>query len=146
MFQNILVPTDGTTSSDHAVRAAAEVAERFGAKLTLLHALPKYRSPYFPEAGLAWPNEDQYLTESSKNAVELLERAKVSAERQGLKVATMHVYNDGPAEAIVAVATETKADLIVMASHGRRGLQKLLLGSETQKVLAHIKLPVLVVR
>jgi nucleotide-binding universal stress UspA family protein len=64
MFQNILVPTDGTTSSDHAVRAAAEVAERFGAKLTLLHALPKYRSPYFPEVGLAWPTEDQYLTES----------------------------------------------------------------------------------
>lgn len=147
MFQRILVPTDGTTSSNRAVQAAAGVANRFGATLTLFHALPKFRSPYYPEgAAIAWPSEEEYLAESSEGAESLLAHAKAPIERKGVKVATVHVYNDFPAEAIVAAATKAKADLIVMASHGRKGLQKLLLGSETQKVLALTKLPVLVVR
>ena len=147
MFQRILVPTDGTASSNRAVQAAAAVANRFGATLTLFHALPKFRSPYYPDGSvIAWPTQKAYLAESAMSANNLLAQAKAPIERKGVKVATVHVYNDFPAEAIVAAATKAKADLIVMASHGRKGLQKLLLGSETQKVLALTKLPVLVVR
>ena len=86
------------------------------------------------------------MAESAKFADDLLANAKSKVERKGVKVATVYVYNDSPAEAIVAAATKAKADLIVIASHGRQGLQKLLLSSETQKVLALTKLPVLVVR
>ena len=146
MFQRILVPIDGTMNSNRAVQTAAGVANRFGATLTLFHASPKFRSPYYPEgAAIAWPSEKEYLAESSAGADNLLAHAKAPIERKGVKVATVHVYNDFPAEAIVAAATKAKADLIVMASHGRKGLQKLLLGSETQKILALTKLPVLVV-
>lgn len=147
MFRRILVPIDGTMNSNRALQAAAGVANRFGATLTLFHASPKFRSPYFPDgAAFAWPSEKEYLAESSEGAQSALARAKAPIERKGVKVATVHVYNDFPAEAIVAAATKAKADLIVMASHGRKGLQKLLLGSETQKVLALTKIPVLVVR
>lgn len=147
MFQRILVPTDGTPTSNRAVQAAAGVANRFGATLTLFHALPKFQSPYYPEGAVfAWPPEKEYLAESAKFADDLLANAKSKVERKGVKVATVYVYSDSPAEAIVAAATKAKAGLIVIASHGREGLQKLLLGSETQKVLALTKLPVLVVR
>ena len=147
MFQRILVSTDGTPTSNRAVQAAAALANRFGATLTLFHALPKFRSTYYPEgAAFAWPPEKEYLAESSKFAENLLAHAKSLVERKGVKVATMHAYNDSPAAAIVAAATKAKADLIVMASHGRKGVQKLLLASETQKVLALTKLPVLVAR
>ena len=123
------------------------LANRFGATLTLFHALPKFRSHYYPEgAVLAWPPEKEYLAETAKLADDLLAHAKSTVERKGVKVATVYVYSDSPAEAIVAAATKAKADVIVIASHGRQGLQKLLLGSETQKVLALTKLPVLVVR
>lgn len=147
MFQCILVPTDGTTNSDRAVLEAAGLSNRFGATLTLFHATPEFRSPYYPDGVvITWPSKKEYLAESSKGAADLLAHAKAPVEKEGTKVETVHVYSDFPAEAIVAAATQAKADLIVMASHGRKGLQKLLLGSETQKVLALTKLPVLVVR
>ena len=147
MFQRILVPTDGTPTANRAVQVAAGLANQFGATLTLFHALPKFRSHYFPEgAVLAWPPQKEYLAETAKLADDLLARAKSSVERKGVKVATVYAYGDSPAEAIVAAATKAKADVIVIASHGRQGLQKFLLGSETQKVLALTKLPVLVVR
>ena len=147
MFQRILVPTDGTPTANRAVQVAAGLANQFGATLTLLHALPKFRSHSYSEgAGLAWTPEKEYLAETAKLADDLLARAKSSVEKKGAKAATMYVYSDSPAEAIVTAATKAKADVIVMASHGRQGLQKFLLGSETQKVLALTKLPVLVVR
>jgi nucleotide-binding universal stress UspA family protein len=146
MFDRVLVPTDGTTSSNHAVQAAASFV-RLGATLTLFYAVPQYRSHYYAEGvSFAWPSEKEYLTVSLENAKTLLARAKASIKRKGVKVATAQAFSDSPAAAIVAAAEKTKADVIVMASHGRRGLTKLLLGSETQKVLALTKLPVLVVR
>lgn len=147
MFQRILVPTDGTPTSNRAVQAAAALANRLGATLTLFHALPKFRSHHYPDgAVLTWPPEKEYLAQTAKLADNLLAKAKSSVEIKGVNVATAYVYSDSPAEAIVAAATKAKADVIVIASHGRQGLQKFLLGSETQKVLALTKLPVLVVR
>jgi nucleotide-binding universal stress UspA family protein len=95
---------------------------------------------------MAWPPKEQYEKESSAGADKVLANASALAKKSGAKVTTARSYSDAPAEAIIAAAKKFKADLIVMASHGRKGLDKILLGSETQRVLAHTKLPVLVVR
>ena len=126
MFKRILVPTDGTTPSNHAVKTAAALAKSLGATLTIFHAKRTWK-------------------ESSADADTLLERASALANKQGVKTATSLASSDSPAEAIVVAARRAKADLIVMASHGRKGLDKLLMGSEMKKVLAGTKLPVLVV-
>lgn len=147
MFKSILVSTDGTTQSNNAIKAAAALAKDLDATLTIFHASRTYRSVYYPDApGLAWPPEKQYLKEAAAGADKVLTSASALAEKHSVKAATAHAYSDSPAEAIIAAAKKAKANLIVMASHGRKGLDKLLLGSETQKVLAHTKLPVLVVR
>ena len=147
MFKSILVATDGTARSNHAVKAAAALAKDLGSTLTLFHATRTYHSLYYPDgAGFAWPPEKQFLKEASAGADKVLASASALAARQGVKAATAHASSDAPADALIAAAKKVKADLIVMASHGRKGLDKLLMGSETQKVLAHSKLPVLVVR
>ena len=147
MFKFILVSTDGTTQSNHAVQTAAALATGLGATLMVFHASRTYQSLYYPDGvGMAWPPRKKYEKDASAGADKVLESASALAKKLGVKATTAHSYSDSPAEAIVATAKKFKADLIVMASHGRRGLDKLLLGSETQKVLAHTKLPVLVVR
>jgi nucleotide-binding universal stress UspA family protein len=147
MFKLILVSTDGTTQSNHAVKTAATLATDLGATLIVFHASRSYQSLYYPDAaGLVWPPEKQYMKEASAGADKLLTRATALAKKLGAKATTAHSYSDSPAEAIIAAAKKFKADLIVMASHGRKGLDKLLLGSETQRVLARTTLPVLVVR
>lgn len=147
MFKLILVPTDGTKQSNHAVKTAAALAKDLGATLLLFHASRTYQSLYYPDgAGMAWPPEEQYETESSAGADKVLRSARAVVKKLGVKTTTAHSYSDSPAEAIIAAAKKSKADLIVMASHGRKGLERLLLGSETQRVLARTKLPVLVVR
>ena len=127
MFKRILVPTDGTTPSNRAVEAAAALAERLGATLTIFHAKRTWK-------------------ESSTDADTLLARASALAKKQGAKTTTSLGSSDSPAEAIIAAARSAKADLIVMASHRRKGLDKLLMGSELKKVVAGAKLPVLVMR
>jgi len=147
MFKSILVATDGTTQSNQAVKTAATLATDMGATLIVFHASRTYKSFYYPDGvALAWPPEDQYLEKSSAGADKVLTTASALAKKVGVTAKTAHSYSDSPAEAIIAAARKFKADLIVMASHGRKGLDKLLLGSETQKVLARTKLPVLVVR
>jgi nucleotide-binding universal stress UspA family protein len=147
MFKLILVPTDGTTQSNHAVKTAAALATDLGATLMVFHASRTYQSWYYPDGvGMAWPPKKQYEKDASAGADKVLESASALAKKLGVKATTAHSYSDSPAEAIIATAKKFKADLIVMASHGRKGLDKLLLGSETQKVLAHTRLPVLVVR
>jgi nucleotide-binding universal stress UspA family protein len=147
MFKRIFVSTDGTTQSARAVKAGAALANSLGATLTIFNASRTYKSHYYPDAGgIAWPPEKQYRKDASANADTVLATASALAQKQGVSADTMHAFSDSPAEAIIEGAIKAKADVIVMASHGRKGIDKLLLGSETQKVLAHTKLPVLVVR
>ena len=127
MFKRILVSTDGTAPSNRAVKAAAALAKGLGATLTIFHAQRTWK-------------------ESSVEADTLLARASALAKKQGAKTATSLGSSDASAEAIIAAARSAKADLIVMASHGRKGLDRLLMGSEMKKVLAGTKLPVLVMR
>ena len=147
MFRRILVSTDGSPRSNRAIKSAAALARSCGASLTIFHAIPVYRTLYYGEGmTFAWPSETQYLKVAGRTTAKLFARARALAAKQGIAAVTMQAHNVDTSLAIVTAAGKARADLVVMASHGRKGLQKLLLGSETQKVLARTRIPVLVVR
>lgn len=148
MFKRIFVPLDGTPRSNRALRAAVTLARANKGALTLFHATALYHPPYMISEGYAfdWPPPSVFQKESSAAAAKLLAKAKKVATGQKVPAKLVHTGSDTPATAILQAARKARADTIVMASHGRRGMEKLLLGSETQKVLAHAKIPVLVVR
>ena len=145
MYKHILVPTDGSKLSDRAIKEAVRLAAALGAKVTLLHAAPLQIWPMYAESAvvMATYSAKGLREETRARAGELLAKA---ARRAGGAVGTEMVLTDLPYDAIVKTAARLKCDLIVMASHGRRGVAGLLLGSETHRVLTHSKVPVLVVR
>ena len=148
MYKNILVPIDGSKFSEKAIKEAMGLARAVGAKLTLFHCAADFPAPVYAESAIlaAQVTSGQYRKEAVKQAQEVLTKAAGKLASTGVAVETMHAVSDLPYEAIVGAAAKKKCDLIVMASHGRRGLSGFLLGSETQKVLTHSKVPVLVVR
>ncbi len=147
MYKHILIPTDGSKLSDKAVKHAISLAGALDAKLTAFYVAPTYPVPYYPEGVVVetMSNKD-YEKAVREQAERILGRAVKQAEAQQLSCGSAHVIADAPWEAILAAARKYHCDAIVMASHGRRGLAGLILGSETQKVLTHSKLPVVVVR
>ncbi len=146
-YRHLLVPVDGSDLSDQAVARGVELANSLGAQITFFHAEPGLPVAL---AGLGEQVDprtlDMLVTASREQSREILRQACSTAEAAGLHAESRSVVNPMPHDAIVEAAKEVGADLIVMASHGRRGLNALLLGSETQKVLTHSALPVLVVR
>ena len=145
MYKHILVPTDGSKLSDAAVKEAVGLAKLLGAKVTLLHVVPEQIWPVYAESAVLIENysRNEMRAESKRQAEDLLQKA---AKKAGVAVNTVQMFSDVPYEAIIKTATKQKCDLIVMSSHGRKGFAGFLLGSETQKVLTHSKVPVLVVR
>jgi nucleotide-binding universal stress UspA family protein len=146
MYKHILVPTDGSALSLKAVRAAAKLAAKLKARITAIYVIPPLLPRYTSEdvVYLARYSGQQYLESMRKTADRALARVVTAANGSSCQtIAKVHAH---PWEAIVDAAKARKCDLIVMASHGRRGLAGLLLGSETQKVLTHSKTPVLVCR
>ena len=147
MFRRILCATDGSKRSAHAVKTAASLAHDADAMLTLVHVTPDYRTPYYPDGVMIdWPSEKDYKRDCKAAADKVFEKDAALALKEGVTVETVHLFGDSPAEEILAAAKRAKSDLIVMASHGRKGFEALLLGSETQKVLTHSAIPVLVYR
>jgi nucleotide-binding universal stress UspA family protein len=147
MFRRILCATDGSKRSAHAVKTAAGLARTSTASVILVHVTPDYRTPYYPDGVMIdWPSEKDYKRDCKAAADKVFEKDAALALKEGVQVETVHLFGDSPAEEILSAAKKNKADLIVMASHGRRGFEALLLGSETQKVLARTNVPVLVVR
>jgi len=144
MYKHILVPVDGSKLSLKAVKAATALAGVTGAKLTLFHAAPDFGGIYYSESPelAAHYTSKRFREAVGKHSQKILDAA---ARQAGAGAETSHVISEFPYDAIVRAAAKLKADLIVMASHGRRGVSGFLLGSETQKVLTHTKLPVLVV-
>ncbi|MDH4115410.1 MAG: universal stress protein [Burkholderiaceae bacterium] len=144
MFKRILVPTDGSELSEKAIRAAVDLAHTLKASLVGMTTLEPYSysnlSEYRPET------LDDYEARMDKAGAERLARIADAATQAGLPVETVTVKSFSPYEAIIDTAKASKCDLIVMASHGRRGLNAVLLGSETQKVLTHTSIPVMVFR
>jgi len=148
MYSHILVPTDGSKLSQKAVRTAVRLAKTFGAKLTALYVVPPYVPPVYGEAVIYVPEvtPKRYRELTEQEAAKVLAGVAREAKAAGIDARTATVTADQPWQGIIRTAKTKKCDVIVMASHGRRGLQGLLLGSETTKVLTHSKIPVLVCR
>lgn len=149
MFKSILVSTDGSAFSDKAVRAASKLAKELNAKLVLFYAVPHYETSHIAE-GMPAPRASKANEEARKEmevrAKKILAESARIISIKGVTVEQQFSVNNSAYEAIIEAAKKFKCDLIVMASHGRRGLSGLVLGSETQKVLTHTKSPVLVIR
>ena len=145
MYKHILVPTDGSALSQKAVRAAAQLATSLGSKVTAIHVMQPFDPPMSSE-GVVFRAGNliaEYERGQRANAKKVLAKTAATVK---MPCETVAVFHPNPWQAIVKAAAAKKCDAIVMASHGRRGLARLLLGSETQKVLAHTKVPVLVCR
>jgi nucleotide-binding universal stress UspA family protein len=145
MFKRILVTTDGSALSKKAVASAISLAAQHDADLVALTVVPRYPTNYFAGA-MAFSHEDVAHIEKqwAGKAQELLDAIGTRAKAAGVRIKT--VSSDLVADAVIAAAKKHKSDLIVMASHGRKGIKRLLLGSETQHVLTRSALPVLVLR
>jgi nucleotide-binding universal stress UspA family protein len=147
MYRNILVATDGSKLSAKAVAHAIALARALGAKLTAFHASPDYPLPAYADGVMYDPvSPKEYAAMCKKEADRILGGVAAKAKAAGVKFASAQAIAAAPWKAILAAAKKERCDAIVMASHGRRGVSALLLGSETQKVLTHSKLPVTVVR
>lgn len=147
MYRRILVATDGSTLSKKAVRNSIALAAATGADLVVVYVVPRYPVSYF-EGGLSVSSDEIARTERAwhEQGQGVVDAAVESAAASGVKAKAVVGHSDMVAESIMTAARKHKCDLIVMASHGRKGLKRILLGSETQHVLTHSNLPVLVLR
>jgi nucleotide-binding universal stress UspA family protein len=147
MYEKILVPTDGSRLSDKAVREAVMLAKAGKAKLLLFHVVAPYQMPVYAE-GMTMPTVSgaKAARISARRAGRILAAAAKRVQAAKVPVSKAWAISGSPHDAIVEIVKRRKCDLIVMASHGRRGLSRLLLGSETQAVLSRVNVPVLVVR
>lgn len=149
MFRTILVPTDGSPLSGKAVAAAIKLAKLAGARIIAFHAIEPYplQGAYAAEgSGIPELQPESFAERGLEYAKRVLDAVAAAAAAENVPCSTGYVIGHSASEAIVEKARQEHCDLIVMASHGRRGLKGFLLGSETQKVLTHSTIPVLVYR
>lgn len=158
MYKNILVPSDGSRLSAKAVKQAIKLAKAIGAKITALHVVP--RTSALPASRISKAYDDAVdegyiLPASLANKIQedigahsrqIVDKVCASAAAAGVACERVLLASNTPYEGIIEQAARSNCDLIMMASHGRRGVSGLLLGSETTKVLVHSTIPVLVVR
>jgi nucleotide-binding universal stress UspA family protein len=143
MFTHILIPIDGSTLSEAAVRNGVRFAKEIGARVTAFHVVPRRGIGSMIEL----EREDGEAPESAAARNEaVLDYARKTANAAGVDCDVASAAGDDPFREIIRAAEERACDLILMGSHGRRGLEAMLLGSETQKVLTHSRIPVLVYR
>jgi len=144
MFKKILLPTDGSELSARAISGAVDMAKKLGASIVGMTVIEPYSysslSEYRPESF------EDYEARMDKAAAERLKSVEDAARAANVAVETKVVKSFSPYEAIIDLARKNECDAIFMSSHGRRGLSAVLLGSETQKVLTHSTIPVLVYR
>ena len=147
MFRHLLVPIDGSVLSDGAVDKAVVFAKDTDASISFLFARPDPGASVYGESELSRAMDpDAFARRADAQAEAILTRAVDRAREGGVACAALSRMAGEPYEAIIATAAEAGCDLILMASHGHRGIKGLLLGSQTQKVLLHSKFPVLVYR
>jgi len=148
MYQHIMLPIDGSELSLKAVHEGVNLAKALGSKITLITVVSPYRlsvtSPI--TSGFVDEIEKRHDEESKKEAQKLHTEVVAGAKSEGVQCDSLVVMGDNPYARITENAQTRKCDLIVMASHGRRGFDAVVLGSETVKVLTHSKISVLVVR
>lgn len=143
MFKHLLLPTDGSPMSDYSVEQGIALARATGAKVTGMHVMPSFHWLSI-QSETVESSRESFSVETQRRADSILSKLASAATQAGLLFDTCVVDHEHVYEGIVAVAESRKCDLIVMASHGRRGMRAVLLGSETNKVLTHSRIPVLV--
>ena len=147
MYQRILVATDGSALSKKAVKHAISLAASTGASLVALKVVPRYPVSFFDgSATLSVETVSEAEKKWVTDAEAQLDAVVKEAQSAGVKAKTAGVKSDLIAESIISAARKHKADLVVMASHGRKGLKRILLGSEALAVLTHSEVPVLILR
>lgn len=145
MFKHLLIATDGSEVAAKAVDQGLALAKSVGAKVTVVTVSEPWTAIVSGEMGVAFPVEE-YDKSCAANAQVILSAVSAKAKAAGVACETIHAKDQFAAEGIIETATKHGCDLIVMASHGRRGISRLLLGSQTSKVVTHSTLPVLVCR
>ena len=147
MFKQILVATDGSKLSQKAIRTAVRLARATGAAVTGAYVIEPYTPPHGEAAiYVAGISAARYKAVTKREARKALAAVEIEAGTAGVPCRTIALTASTPWEGIIRSAKRGRCDLIVMSSHGRRGLAGLILGSETTKVLTHSKIPVLVCR
>jgi nucleotide-binding universal stress UspA family protein len=144
MFTSILIPTDGSEKAVIAASKAVELAKEQGAKLTAVVVIDPF--PYIGLGEASAFGLQAYLSEAQAMATQSLDGVRAMAEAAGIPFMAETIERSAVFEGILDAATEQGCDLIVMGSHGRSGVKALILGSETQKVLTHSRIPVLVIK
>ena len=145
MYTNILIPTDGSELAGKAVHHGIALSKAIGAKVTVLTVLPPFHTVTI-HTQMIQDTPAEYKTRMQKHAKKTLGAVAHAAQAVGVACEMVHVEHEHPYQAIIDTAESKGCDLIVMASHGRRGITAIVLGSETVKVLTHCKIPVLVHR
>ena len=149
MYKQIVIATDGSELAVRALDHGLALAKLVGAEVTIVHVSEPaavYGAGYATVAGTVFDPLPELMEAQQTAARNVLQSASERAEAAGVTVKTVHLDNTYAAEGIVETAAKVSADLIVMGSHGRRGLSRMLLGSQTSNVLTHTKTPVLVTR
>jgi nucleotide-binding universal stress UspA family protein len=145
MYRHILIPTDGSQLSHNAIAHGAALARSIDARVTILTVSTPFHT-FAVEPEMLTDTQEQYAKYIANRAAKYLNAAKEAAAAAGVNCDTIHIEHDHPYQAILDTAAREPCDLIVMASHGRRGVSAIMLGSETVKVLTHGTVPVLVIR
>lgn len=146
MYRKILLPTNGSALCESAVQRGIEFAKEIGASVVGFHAIPATSYLIYTEAGPSDVLAEQFERDAMARGQKLVDAVTDAARAMGVESDSLLLTNDHPWEAIIEAAATKGCDLIFMASHGRRGLSALLLGSETTRVLTHTTIPVLVYR
>ena len=145
MFKHLLLPTDGSQMATAAIQQAVQFAKGINARVTGIYVMPEFQTFTFKTEMLT-DTKEAFERDCRAHAEQYLAVIKTAAAAAGVACDTAVATSEHPYEAIIQAAEANGCDLIAMASHGRKGLQGILLGSETQKVLTHSILPVLVYR
>lgn len=145
MYSHILIATDGSELAHKALVQGFALAKSLGSKVTVVTVTEPWTAVVPGEMGMAFP-VDEYEKGAADNAATILAAVKKEADAASVAAETVHMADQFPADGIIATAKEKSCDLIVMASHGRRGLSRLLIGSQANQVVIHSEVPVLVVR
>ena len=146
MYKKILLPTDGSALCDSAAQKGIEFARFAGASIVAFHAIPATSYLIYTEAGPSDILAEQFERDANLRGKRLIEALENQASEAGVPCESVLLTNDHPWEGIIEAAATKGCDMIFMASHGRRGLTAMLLGSETSRVLTHTKIPVMVYR
>lgn len=145
MYKHLLIATDGSELAQRAILQGCDLAKALGSKVTIVTVTEPWRMAAPAEVAVVYPTEE-YEEAAAANASKILADASVAAISAGVSPATVHIKDEFPAEGIVQTAQERGCDLIVMASHGHRGLMELVLGSQAHRVVTTCTMSVLICR